>query len=314
MSQIPSGTSRLKTPSKIVKPIQGGSIGTNPSQAQSVKPRCPTNSSLTVGPTSQPRTSASGTKLSQTGGGPVKRGTQSENTENNKSSTSGSRERLVSPRSSVTGTQLTTKPKLPSRQNSQTRLQYRRESSSSNLRGSSSKTDSLQPSVRRRSEISLLQEGQASVTTKSSLLDLFKIGDRVLVGNVNPGVIAFIGETRFAKGDWAGIVLDEPAGKNDGSVQGERYFECQPGHGIFTKIDKLTKINRIPGDSGDSTSYSTDNKKELNLKIGDRVVVSGSKHGVVRYVGDTGFAKGKWAGVELDEPLGKNDGAVAGTR
>ncbi|XP_044171153.1 CAP-Gly domain-containing linker protein 1-like [Acropora millepora] len=313
MSQIPSGTSRLKTPSKIVRPIQGGSSGTNPSQAQSVKPRCPTNSTSTVGPTSQPRTSASGTKLSQTGGGPVKRGTAQ--LENNKSSTiGGSRERLVSPRSSVTGTQLTAKPKLPSRQNSQTRLQYRREGSSSSLRGASSKTDSLQPSVRRRGEISLPQEGQASVTTKSSLIDLFKIGDRVLVGNVNPGVIAFVGETRFAKGDWAGVVLDEPAGKNDGSVHGERYFECQPGHGIFTKVDKLTKINRIPSDSGDSTSHSTDNKKELNLKIGDRVVVSGSKHGVVRYVGDTGFAKGKWAGVELDEPLGKNDGAVAGTR
>ena len=42
--------------------------------------------------------------------------------------------------------------------------------------------------------------------------------------------------------------------------------------------------------------------------------VSGSKAGVVRYLGAAEFAKGEWCGVELDEPLGKNDGSVAGAR
>ena len=314
MSQIPSGISRLKTPSRVVKPIQGGGgVPSGTGQTPLVKPRgAAASSAQSTTSTVQPRTSPSGAKLNQTTIGPVRRGAQA--AENGKLSASSSRERLVSPRGSVTGGQIV-QPRLPSRENSQTRLQYRRESSSSSLRGASSKTDS-QPTVRRRGEVSRTAESQAgSDASKSNLLNLFKIGDRVLVGNTNPGVIAFIGETRFAKGDWAGVVLDEAIGKNNGSVQGVRYFECPPGHGIFTKVEKLTKINQIPGDQQKTSVIENKlDKADSSFKIGDRVVVSGTKHGIVRYLGETGFAKGVWAGVELDEPLGKNDGAVAGTR
>lgn len=49
------------------------------------------------------------------------------------------------------------------------------------------------------------------------------------------------------------------------------------------------------------------------LRINDRVIVSssqGSKTGILRYQGSTEFAAGEWCGVELDEPIGKNDGSV----
>lgn len=54
-----------------------------------------------------------------------------------------------------------------------------------------------------------------------------------------------------------------------------------------------------------------------NVQVGDRVIVmssQGSKAGILRYLGATDFAPGEWCGVELDDPLGKNDGSVAGTR
>jgi len=51
-----------------------------------------------------------------------------------------------------------------------------------------------------------------------------------------------------------------------------------------------------------------------NLKVGDRVIVSGNKKGTLRYIGTTLFAEGEWAGVELDDALGKNDGSVGGKR
>ncbi|KGL85636.1 CAP-Gly domain-containing linker protein 1, partial [Tinamus guttatus] len=72
-------------------------------------------------------------------------------------------------------------------------------------------------------------------------VDDFRVGERVWVNGNKPGFIQFLGETQFAPGQWAGIVLDEPIGKNDGSVAGVRYFQCEPLRGIFTRPSKLTR-------------------------------------------------------------------------
>lgn len=69
----------------------------------------------------------------------------------------------------------------------------------------------------------------------------FKIGERVWVNGNKPGYVHFVGETQFAPGQWAGIVLDESIGKNDGSVAGVRYFQCEDGRGIFTRPSKLSR-------------------------------------------------------------------------
>jgi hypothetical protein len=59
-------------------------------------------------------------------------------------------------------------------------------------------------------ELCLLPDASIVLTEDT---DSFIIGDRVWVGGTKPGQIAYIGETQFAPGEWAGVVLDEPAGQ-----------------------------------------------------------------------------------------------------
>ena len=59
-----------------------------------------------------------------------------------------------------------------------------------------------------------------------------KTGSRVLVKDKDlRGTVAYVGLTEFAAGKWIGIILDDPKGKNNGSVQGKAYFSCDDNHG-----------------------------------------------------------------------------------
>ncbi|NWQ90090.1 CE350 protein, partial [Burhinus bistriatus] len=51
-----------------------------------------------------------------------------------------------------------------------------------------------------------------------------------------------------------------------------------------------------------------------NFNIGDRVLVSKVQPGTLRFKGLTKFAKGFWAGVELDKPEGNNNGTYDGIK
>ncbi|CAG2114646.1 unnamed protein product [Medioppia subpectinata] len=102
-------------------------------------------------------------------------------------------------------------------------------------------------------------DDSAAFSRGSSVLtadtDDFIVGDRVWVNGSKPGYIQFIGETKFAKGEWAGIVLDNFGGKNDGSINGVRYFQCEPYRGIFAR---LYRLSRYPTGRDGQRLYNSD--------------------------------------------------------
>ncbi|KAF9343283.1 hypothetical protein BGX26_005985, partial [Mortierella sp. AD094] len=53
------------------------------------------------------------------------------------------------------------------------------------------------------------------------------------------GTVRFIGKAEFQSGLWIGVQYDEPLGKNDGTVQGVKYFTCPPNYGSFVRPDKV---------------------------------------------------------------------------
>eukprot|EP00483_Globobulimina_turgida_P003601 UN03607 len=70
------------------------------------------------------------------------------------------------------------------------------------------------------------------------------VGDIVNVINKNcHGIIRYIGTTEF-KPDviWYGIQLERPLGKNNGTVQGIKYFICEKKYGIFVRAQSIEKL------------------------------------------------------------------------
>uniref|UniRef100_A0A8D0GPQ8 CAP-Gly domain containing linker protein family member 4 n=1 Tax=Sphenodon punctatus TaxID=8508 RepID=A0A8D0GPQ8_SPHPU len=79
---------------------------------------------------------------------------------------------------------------------------------------------------------------------KAMLISLgLKLGDRVVIAGQKVGTLRFCGTTEFASGQWAGVELDEPEGKNNGSVGKVQYFKCAPKCGIFAPLSKISKAS-----------------------------------------------------------------------
>lgn len=211
------------------------------------------------------------------------------------------------------------------------------------------------------------------------------VGERVMVGKFKVvGWVRFVGATEFESGQWVGIELELPDGKNDGSVNGKQYFQCKPKHGVFVRpqvvvkevskteaeldqkladgeaVTELLEIRHIKVTNGKYAGKSgkawavPDHSGNLQVLFalgpGDNIVILRPRdcqllpqneaevdeptsqdlvedadveffgHSArVRYIGplqsaQNALSEGLWVGLELQRPMGKNDGTLAGKR
>uniref|UniRef100_A0A673KS93 Dynactin subunit 1 n=1 Tax=Sinocyclocheilus rhinocerous TaxID=307959 RepID=A0A673KS93_9TELE len=103
-----------------------------------------------------------------------------------------------------------------------------------------------------------------------------KVGSLVeVIGKGQRGTVAYIGATLFASGKWVGVILDEPKGKNDGTVQGKRYFTCEENHGIFVRQSQIQLMDE-GGSSATSPETPDSGVAKLLKKGAGRPSVRGS--------------------------------------
>jgi dynactin 1 len=113
-------------------------------------------------------------------------------------------------------------------------------------------------------------------------MEELSINQQVFVKD-DPGIIRFIGQTQFASGKWIGVELQRANGKNDGSVNDIRYFECEKkdgNYGVFvrqslisssslqkSKATDTLNLENIINKLQDKLRNANEEAKELKRKI-----------------------------------------------
>lgn len=90
--------------------------------------------------------------------------------------------------------------------------------------------------------------------SKSAAISSIPLGSRVVVDGGKTGTVRFVGPVQFREGIWVGVQLDFAQGKNDGSVNGVRYFTCDRAHGLFVSSGKVRVVPSNPFYSAKQTS------------------------------------------------------------
>ncbi|XP_063390745.1 dynactin subunit 1 [Cydia fagiglandana] len=110
------------------------------------------------------------------------------------------------------------------------------------------------------------------------------LGQRVkVVGKDVKGSVAYVGHPTFATGKWIGVILDEPKGKNNGTIRGHAYFTCDENYGVFVR---QTQIQLLDGEDNpmetSATSADEPRAPAANRRLSSITVAQRSRPTTVR--------------------------------
>ncbi|KAM3956837.1 dynactin subunit 1 [Aphomia sociella] len=92
-----------------------------------------------------------------------------------------------------------------------------------------------------------------------------RLGQRVIVvGKDVKGSVAYVGYPTFATGKWIGVILDEPKGKNNGTVRGHAYFTCEENYGVFVRQTQIQLLDDQDNPMETSMTASTEEPKSTS--------------------------------------------------
>ena len=103
-------------------------------------------------------------------------------------------------------------------------------------------------------ELWMVQKKKNEEVTDLHMADLalqFKVAEKVVVETESAGArkatVRFVGKApEIAPGFWIGVEFEKPDGKNDGAVNGARYFQCEADHGSFLRPNRIKHEADIP--------------------------------------------------------------------
>lgn len=145
------------------------------------------------------------------------------------------------------------------------------------------------------------EEPGGAAPTTAGQLTLQDIGKQVLVnGFPGMGTIRFLGPHHEHGKDRCGVEMDQAVERGgNGIFGGRQYFKCAAGKALLVMLKRVTVVAGSVAET---------------LPIGTRVTVAGYEGcaGTVAFAGNHAVDKQPRYGVELDQPIGKNNGTVSG--